>query len=372
MTYGKLLVALAVCAAAAEVYAQNAPRYRVERVPTEDPSCGFSPGAAFDLNNAGAVIGRRCIDNRLLAFVVHKGNITMLPQDSEGTAEQLRLSDRFDLVLSVSTRAAGERNLLVLNDGTTAQIDPLKGDFDLNLVGMNNRRQVLAWSVGGSSPAGRQSMIWQNGHGTPLGTLPDSFSSTALGLNDRGVAIGYNSRAPGEVNADQRAVLWEAGTIMPLPLPPEAIGSRGRDINNHGQAVLSVYFETGSCRVGPQREAQTYLWQQGALKPLGLLPVGEDDYALSAAAADINNLGQPVGTTAHRNCSRPDPILRATVWRGGVAYELQKLLVNEYGEPVTKLRLQRALAINDDGQILVEEFSDFIDHPEYFVLTPVR
>jgi uncharacterized membrane protein len=373
MSYGRLLVALVVCAAGAETYAQSAaPRYRVERVPTEDPSCSLSPGVAFDLNDAGAVIGQRCIDDRLLAFIAHKGNLTLLPQDKQGTAEQLRLNDRFDLILSVSTQQEGERNLLVPNDGIAAQINPLKGDFDLSLIGLNNRRQVLAWSVGASHPSGRQSMIWQNGRATPLGMLPDSFSSTAVGLNDHGVAIGYNSSSPGEVNADQRAVLWERDTVMPLPLPGEAIGSRGRDINNRGQAVLSVYFEAGTCHSGSQRAAQTFLWQQGSLKPLPLLPIGVDDYSLSAHAADINNAGVVVGSTGHRNCFQPDPILRATVWRGGAVYELEKLLVNRRGEPVTSLRLQRALSINDTGQILVEEFSHFIDAPKYFVLTPVN
>jgi hypothetical protein len=373
MAFGRLLVVLAVCVAGAETYAQSVtPRYRVEKVPTEDPSCSLSPGAAFDLNNSTAVIGRRCIDDRLFAFIVHEGNLTLLPQDKEGTAEQLHLDDRFDLVLSVSTQQEGERNLLVLNDGTIRQIHPLKGDFDLSLIALNNRRQVLAWSVGESHPSGRQSMIWQNGQATPLGMLPDSFSSTALSLNDHGVAIGYNSRASGELNADQRAVLWERDTIMPLPLPSGAIGSRGRDINNRGQAVISAYFEAGTCHAGPQRAAQTFMWQQGSLKPLALLPIGPDDYSLSAHAADINNVGQVVGATGHRNCFAPDPILRATVWRGGAVYELEKLLVNRSGEPVTSLRLQRALAINDKGQILVEHFSNFVDNPKYFVLTPVE
>ncbi len=371
MTYGKWLLALAACAAGAEAYAQGAaPKYLVEKVSTEDPSCSFSPGMAFGLNNSGAVIGRRCIDDRLFAFVIHKGNITLLPQDEQGTAEQLHLNDQFDLTLSVSTQHEGERNLLVHNDGTAAQISPLKGDFGLSLVALNNRGQVLAWSIGGSHPSGRQSMIWRKAQATPLGTLPNSFSSTALGLNDAGVAIGYNSNAPGEVNADQRAVLWEAGTIMPLPLPNDAVGSRGRDINNRGQAVFSVYYDAGTCHSGSQLAARTFLWQQGSLKPLELLPIAVDDFALSAHAADINNHGQVVGTTGHRKCFSPDPVLRATLWRGGAVYELEKLLVSKSGRPVRSLHLRRALAINDKGQILVEEFADFTDHPDYFVLTP--
>jgi hypothetical protein len=362
MANAKWLAVLALCAVGAEAYAE--PRFRVTKVATEDPSCSFSPGDAFDLNDTGAVIGRRCIDDRLYAFVVHKGVINVLPQDREGTAGFLRLNDRYDLILSVSSQQEGERNLLVLNDGTTVRIDPPKGDLHLDLIGLNNRRQVLAWTKGPSHPSGQHSILWQNGRATPLDAPPGSFSSTAFGLNDTGVAIGYSSSTPGEALADLRAVLWEGGTVMPLPLPPKAIGARGRDINNRGQAALSVYFEGGATRA--------YLWQQGAFKALPLLPIGDFDSAPGSAPSDINNLGQVVGTTSHRNELRPDMILRATLWSAGAAYELQKLLVDGNGEPVTNLRLRRALAINDRGQILVDEFSNFVDHPEYFVLTPVR
>lgn len=40
-------------------------------------------------------------------------------------------------------------------------------------------------------------------------------------------------------------------------------------------------------------------------------------------------------------------------------------------ESVTNLSLKGALAINDVGQILVREFIDPLEPPEYFVLTPV-
>jgi hypothetical protein len=367
MSYRKWLAVLAICALGAEAYAQNAPRYRAQKVATEDPSCSFTPGEAWDLNDGGAVIGRRCIDNRLFAFVIHDGNITLLPQDEEGTASSLRLNDRFDAILSVDTQDEEERNLLVLNNGRTLQINPLAGDDFVDLVALNNQRQVLAISMGNGNgtPSGRQSMLWHRGVGAPLGMLPDSFSSTALNLNDQGVAIGYNSTSPDPTQSGHRAVLWEDGTIMPLPLPRQAVGSRGWDINNHGQAALSVYF-------APQGAGQPYLWHQGRLRPLPLLPIGADESGLGALPGDINNAGQIVGTTIHQGPSQEGSILRATVWRGGAVYDLNQLLVDRNGAPVTNLHLRRAITINDRGQILVEEFADFSDHPEYFVLTPVR
>jgi len=372
MSYRKSFVMLALSAICGHGYAQTeAPRYRFERVPTESPTA-VATGDASDLNDAGAVVGRRAIDSDLFAFKWHDGNVKLLPQDTEGNAAQLHLNDRFDVIMSVSSEATGERNLLVLSDGRTVQINPLPGDSDLDLISLNNRRQVLASSVGGASPSGRQPMIWHRGRATPLDALPDSYSVTALNLNDRGVAIGYSSRAPGEINADQRAVLWEAGSVMELPLPDEAIGSRGRDVNNRGQAIFTAHFEQGGGQGEPLHPtAVSYVWRQGHLQALPLLPIGQDDFNFQGIAADINNHGQAAGTTANRNFFEEGTILRATVWRDNAVYELQQLLVDENGAPTPNLlRLTRALAINDFGQILVEERSD-LSHPAYFVLTPV-
>ena len=109
---------------------------RFERIPTDDPSCSNSGSDVVDLNNVGAVLGRRCIDSGFFAFIAHEGTITLLPQDEEGNASQLRLNDRFDVAMSVSTAAAGRRNLLALNDGTAVEVKPLPGDFHLTLIGV--------------------------------------------------------------------------------------------------------------------------------------------------------------------------------------------------------------------------------------------
>jgi uncharacterized membrane protein len=362
---------LALCAICCQAQAQpEPPRYRFEKVPTDDPSCTSSGSRALDLNNAGAVIGQRCIDSNLFAFIAHNGNITLLPQDEEGNASQLHLNDQFDVIMSVSSEVAGKRNLLVLNDGAVVPINPLPDDFDLTLVSLNNSRQVLAWSVGSSSSLGFIPMIWQDGQGTPLSALPGSARVRAVNLNENGDAIGWSSSTLDEFETDVRAVLWRGGTVTELPLPRGAIGSRGRDLNDGGQAVLSAYFGAGACGAG--RSAQAYLWQRGRLRALPLLPIGEDDFDLTANPVDINNVGEVVGITSHRNCWDPPTItLRATLWRDRAVYDLKELLVDENGAPVTNVTPRRALAINDAGQILVEAFFDPLDHPEFYLLTPV-
>jgi uncharacterized membrane protein len=364
VNYGQWLMVLAVCAVGAEAYAQNAPKYRFEKVSTQDPSCVFSLGEASDLNDAGAVIGRRCIEDRQFAFIVHDGYITLLPQDEEGDAFQLRLNDRFDATLNVNTQA-GKRSLLVLNNGRTIQINPLPGDSDLTVVTLNNRRQVLGLAIG---PSGRSPILWERGRATRLSTLPNSSGATALSLNDSGVAIGYSSTAEGD-----RAVLWESGTVMPLRLPSRAIGSQGRDINNRGQAVLNVSFDVLGCGPGTQPTTQPFVWYQGRMKPLPPLPIGDDDCIPAAHASDMNNFGQVVGTMIHQNPSGLEEVVfRAAVWLGGAVYDLEEVLVDESGAPVRALSLNRALAINDVGQILVEEAATSDIPPEYYVLTPFR
>jgi hypothetical protein len=371
MSHRKSLVVLALCAICAQGQAQpEPPRYRFEKVPTDDPSCTNAGSDVSDLNNLGAVIGRRCIDSNFFAFIANNGNITLLPQDEEGNSSQLHLNDRFDFTISVSSEATGRRNLLVLNDGSAVQIDPLPNDIDVALVGVNNSRQVLAWSVGPSSPLGLSPMIWQNGQGTPLSPLPSSARVRAVNLNENAAATGWSSSTLDEFDADVRAVLWEGGTVMELPLPRGAIGSRGRDINDSGKVVLSAYFEPGACGVG--RSVQAYLWHRGRLRALPLLPIGEEEFDLRANPVDINNIGEVVGVTSHRDCwDPPDVTLRATLWRNRAVYDLEQLLVDENGAPVTNVPLRRALAINNAGQILVEAFFDVLDPHEFFLLTPV-
>lgn len=371
MMYRKLLVVLAACAAGFQAYAQTAPRFRAERVPTISPSCATFPGDALDINNAGAVIGQRCIGAGNFAVIWRDGNIRLLPQDIEGNAQSLRLNDRFDAIMQVTSATQERRQLFVRNDGATLQINPLPGDIDLSLVSLNNVRQVLGHSVGnaGGLPSGRVPFIWHRGRARALSALPDTFRLTASNLNDFGIAIGTSSSSPDNQFMHQRAVLWVFDTVMPLPLPDGAIGSSGIDINNRGQAVFSAHFNEDGTE--PRRRTQAYLWHLGRLRALPLLPIGPDDLGLVAGAADINNHGQVVGVTVHREPFNETPVRRATLWRDGAVHDLQDLLIDENGEPVTNLSLKAALAINDVGQILVREFIDPLEPPEYFVLTPV-
>jgi hypothetical protein len=367
MMYRKLLVVLAACTAGSQTYAQTASRYRAEQVPTVARSCAIFPGDATDLNNSGAVIGQRCIGEGNFAFIAHNGEIRLLPQDTEGNAQSLKLNDRFDAIMQVTSATGERRHLFVRDDGATVQINPLPGDFDLSLSSLNNRRQVLGHSVG--SAVGLP-FIWHRGRARALSALPDTVGLTASNLNDFGIAIGTSSSSQDNRFMDQRAVLWVFDTVMPLPLPRNAIGSTGRDINNLGQAVFNAHFDDSGTE--PRPRTQVYLWHLGRLTALPLLPIGPDDLGLVAGAGDINNHGHVVGITVHREPFNETPVRRATLWRDGVVYDLQDLLVDEDGEPVTDLRLKSALAINDVGQILVQEFIDPLEPPDYFVLTPVR
>jgi uncharacterized membrane protein len=103
-----------------------------------------------------------------------------------------------------------------------------------------------------------------------LGTLPGASDSTALGINDRGVVVGYSGG---------RAVLWQHGRIVDLGAPPGSI-SAAVDLNERGDVV-------------GWSDDRAVLWRNNRMITLPLLP-GDT----SSSALAINDRGQVVGFSA--------------------------------------------------------------------------
>jgi len=101
-----------------------------------------------------------------------------------------------------------------------------------------------------------------------------------------------------------------------------------------------------------------FVWRDGAMHQLAILPNGLLAPGNGTQAIAINDRGQVVGSALNAKGES-----RAVLWEKGKITDL-----NDAIDPHYALTLTRATAINNRGQIVVEEQS--LDHtPKSFLLT---
>ncbi|MDR3699448.1 MAG: hypothetical protein P4L56_07415 [Candidatus Sulfopaludibacter sp.] len=169
----------------------------------------------------------------------------------------------------------------------------------------------------------------------------------ALGINDRGEAVGISGRCANTIlpgfTAGPHAVLWESdgsvhdlgnlgGTVNTAML---AVGNGALAINNQGEV-------TGLSALPGNQTFHPFLWTKGTgMRDLGVLP-GD----LVGAGLGMNNRGEIVGASI----SAPGPASgnpRAYLWRNGVMSDLNAIVQQD-----APLYLLTAFWINDSGDIV--------------------
>lgn len=226
------------------------------------PLPGWSQSYAYDINNAGKVVG-------------------------------------------YSTNGNSFRSATVWNNGTTTDLGALVGaTYNTQASAINNSGQIvggfgtLGTGGGPGANSNQQGVLWSGGTATILSPLSGFNSSFATAINNAGTVVG-ESYTYG--TNDVVATFWTNGTPNALAMVPGATMSRAYGINNSGTVV------------GLNNNVGAVIWDNGVPTALGTLPGSAGSLAIG-----INDAGKVIGDTY----ILADNAWQATIWENGVATQL--------------------------------------------------
>lgn len=213
---------------------------------------------------------------------------------------------------------------------------PTLGGNNGQASAINNRGQIVGQAQTKVADSGcppyqtALPALWEKGKVQQLPTVEGDPDGYAIGINDRGQAVGASGICSAPFTVPLHAVLWENGTPVELPNLGNASNNQAVAINNRGQIVGQSGSPDGTT-------FYAVLWQNGTITNLGTLP---GDFA--AFATGINNKGQVVGTTLDSNFNPS----HAFIWENGMMTDLNTLLPAN-----SNLYATMANKINSRGQI---------------------
>jgi probable HAF family extracellular repeat protein len=245
---------------------------------------------------------------------------------------------------STSTYAA--YHAFLYSNGQMTDLGTLGGRYSRG-DGINNAGQVAGWAD--TSAGSLHAFLYTDGQMTDLGTLGGP-SSSAFAINDAGQIVGGATSTSNPYNP--HAFLYTDGQMTDLgTLGGPSSSASG--INNTGQIVGGANTSTTY-----PYYSHAFLYTDGQMRDLGTLGSPPPYFTEFSFASGINNAGQVVGTSNSR----------AFVYRDG-----QMLNLNDLIDPALRIRLTRATAINDQGQIVANDYvAGGEDPPQHaYLLTPL-
>jgi probable HAF family extracellular repeat protein len=373
-----LFIVVVCCALAGSAQAQ-APRYTAAEVSPRP----LRLWEAIDLGAQGQVVGRTWDLNASpplsRGFLWQNGSITLLDGPAGETVTEARCIDnqgviyggysdhRFDPILLkmnpmrwVAGVPTPYTNNQGINSATILGCSPTTGvavgwakPFEPGAPGWQGQYGYTnepAFSDGDPVRA----FIWQGATGAVLTRSLGLSGDGAFKVNDAGqAAVNLNGyELGGAAVYDPRFGLARLpGLGVGNPNPGSSTQATG--INQSGQIV--GFAQTQGAAEHPVR------WDHGALTDLGLLPG-----FVEGSALDINDSGVIVGGLSTQSWPFGVSPTAGFVCIGGVMYDLNQCV--PAGAPFV---IRNALAINNAGQILVED-PQLFGSRRYAVLTPTR
>jgi probable HAF family extracellular repeat protein len=213
-------------------------------------------------------------------------------------------------------------------------------------VAANDNGAVLG-DYGASGSPGSAALLW-SAPGYAQATLPglrcdhcDRLMISANAINASGTAVGQSQSSVYDngtlVSGGLFAVEWQAGTVTSLGSLQDSGTSAAYGINSGGDIV-------GSSRVGQASGAPShaFLYRQGAMLDLGVL---QGD--ANSSADSINDSGQIVGVSSDAAGAQ-----RAFLYQNGQMLDLNAL-IDPASPLIGRVSLQEAVGISANGWIAV-------------------
>jgi probable HAF family extracellular repeat protein len=230
---------------------------------------------------------------------------------------------------------------------------------------INARGQLIGWADSGTvdntcAPPQQlrfEAVMW-GGKADEIETLPPLPGDTvgfALGLNDRGQAVGGSgvcaNTALFPFPFGHHAVLWDNGSPTDLGNVGGADGSTAAALNNRTDIVGGSFFPDGTLH--------TFLWTKHTSR---MADLGTVNNMPVAAPTGINNSGQIVGFA----CDPASNTCLAYTSQGNVLRDLNELIAAD-----SNLYLAFAQGINDVGEIAGQAVDKTTGEMHAFLAAPI-
>lgn len=245
-----------------------------------------------------------------------------------------------------------------------ATLFTLNGNFDLGTLpngnysfatGLNDIQEVVGYTAPSASSTQTRAFIWDSGNGIfDIGTLGGQYAR-ACSINNSSVVTG-SSQIPGGLGT-LHAFIWDGTNGMRDLGTLAGTSSFGNFINEKNHIVGSSTIN------GFDNREHAFLYD-GTMHDLGSLG-GEVFESDRSVAYGINLFDQVVGTS-YRPYEGGALYQVAFVYREGRMFDLEKL-VDASG---ADYRLMSAVAINDDGKIVVDAIRISTGAIRGVILTP--
>lgn len=337
---------LALVSLLATTSAMSQTRYRIEPIPLQP---GFSNAFMRDINNNDQVVGevRRghpYSPTRIFIYDPHTGSFEMAHRGGLYFSAFNDLGDMVSRYLDAGGKWVRVRRD---RDGTLTRMQGLGGK-SADFPGAINNHRITVGSADYKNDF--RAVAWgPDGHIMPLPLPADAqpkYWSSAIDINDSGLAVGYYTPLRTPPTVTERALLWQDGVYIDLWAQLGYDTSWAIGLNAAGQVVGYVKYPDSRPTEG--RSVRSYIWYQGEVTflPDCIMPDTKRKQG-SFKAYQISGRGDVRGgctRTNHRGIER----VISLIYSQGAYHRLQDLL-DDSGAEWQSLRL---VDMNEKGSIV--------------------